>query len=62
MNEATTTTLPVRMNSDELAVHLAQNTGTEYWYKHPVNQTLSYTDGGKGICRRSRKTRRLLVD
>ena len=55
MNEATTTTLSVRMNSDELAVHLAQNTGTEYWYKHPVNKTLSYTDGVKAFAKEAGK-------
>ncbi len=54
MNEATTT-LPVRMSSDELAVHLARNTGTEYWYKHSVNQNLSYTDGVKAFAEEAGK-------
>ncbi len=37
----TAATLSARMNSDELAAHLAQNTGTEY----SVNKSLTYTDG-----------------
>ncbi len=40
---------PSRMNSDELRACLTQNTGTEYWYEHSVNKSLTYTDGVKAF-------------
>jgi hypothetical protein len=45
----TAATLSARMNSDELTAHLARHTGTEYWYEHSVNKSLTYTDGVKAF-------------
>jgi hypothetical protein len=45
----TAATLSTRMNSEQLTAHLARNTGTEYWYEHSVNKSLTYTDGVKAF-------------
>lgn len=35
------------ISNGQLASHLAQFTGTENWYRHPLVRTVTYTDGVK---------------
>ncbi len=35
------------MNANELACALRQFTGTDHWYRHPLNRNMLYTDGVK---------------
>ncbi|OAI21758.1 hypothetical protein A1359_19055 [Methylomonas lenta] len=39
------TTKPPRLDSAALSVALSQFTGTEQWYRHPLNRRMLYTDG-----------------
>ena len=39
------TTNPPRLDSTELSSALSQFTGTEQWYRHPLNKRMLYTDG-----------------
>ena len=36
-----------RLSSNELNQALMQFTGTEHWYRHPINKRVIYTDGAK---------------
>lgn len=40
----------VRKSSNEISNALAQCTGTEHWYRHPLVRSFLYTDGVRIFC------------
>lgn len=46
-NAANTTTDTAR--SEKLRANLSQFTGSEQWYRHPLNRSVTYTDGAKAF-------------